>query len=213
MNKLIAEAVATFTLVFVGVAAIAAPGSLVGIALAHGIAIAVMVAATAGISGGHVNPAVSIAMWISRRMDGKEALGYVAAQCLGALAGMAAAGMAVPADRLAAVSHGTPLPAAGIEPGMALAMEVFLTFFLMSVILGAAVDRRAPKPGALFIGLAVAMGILAGGPVSGAAMNPARHLGPAILGGHLDGLWIYWVGPVAGAALAAWVHTLTHGSE
>ena len=87
--------------------------------------------------------------------------------------------------------------------------EIVLTFFLMFVVYGTAIDARAPKVGGLFIGLTVALDILMGGPVSGAAMNPARHLGPALLGGGFDNLWIYWVGPIAGAVLASLVYSRT----
>ena len=89
---------------------------------------------------------------------------------------------------------------------MALVTEIVLTFFLMFVIYGTAIDRRAPKVGALFIGLTVVLDILMGGPISGAAMNPARHLGPALLGGGTQNMWIYWVGPIVGALLASFLY-------
>ena len=86
---------------------------------------------------------------------------------------------------------------------MGLLVEIILTFFLVFVIFGTAIDSRAPQVGALFIGLTVTLDILIGGPITGAAMNPARHLGPALLGGGLQHLWLYWVGPVVGGLIAA----------
>jgi len=101
---------------------------------------------------------------------------------------------------------GTPALGAGVSIGQGLLIETILTFFLVFVIFGTAMDARAPKMGRLFIGLAVTLGILVGGPLTGAAMNPARHLGPALLGGGLSHVWLYWVGPVVGSILAALVY-------
>ena len=98
---------------------------------------------------------------------------------------------------------GTPAVGAGVPVSMAFFTEIILTFFLVFVVYGSAVDKRAPKVGGLFIGLTVALDILMGGPISGAAMNPARHLGPALLGGGLQNIWLYWLGPVIGGILAS----------
>lgn len=211
MNRkaLVAEFIGTFALVFVGVGAIAADymtggkSGLVGIALAHGLTIAVMVGATAAISGGHLNPAITIAAFTVKKIDLTNAIGYILAQCLGAVVAAFLVTLAVPAHALAAVSMGTPALGSGITETEGLVTEIVLTFFLMFVIYGTAMDRRAPKLGGLFIGLTVALDILMGGPISGAAMNPARHLGPALLGGPAEHFWIYWVGPVCGAVAAA----------
>lgn len=210
-KALIAEFVGTFALIFIGVGAITVDAmtggasGLVGIALAHGLTIAVMVAATAAISGGHLNPAVTWGAWLTGKINTVNAAGYVLAQCAGALLAAWAVKCALPAAALSEVSMGTPAinTAAGITVGMALVTEIVLTFFLMFVIYGAAIDRRASGPGGLFIGLTVTLDIFFGGPISGAAMNPARHLGPALMGGGTQNLWLYWVGPVIGASLAA----------
>jgi aquaporin Z len=217
-KPLIAEFIGTSTLIFAGVGAIAADNitggavGLTGIALAHGLAIAVMVSATAAISGGHLNPAVTIGLLSAGKIDVKNAIGYIVAQCLGGIVAAFLVKLSVPATITAAVSMGTPAvnAAAGVTPVMALVTEIILTFFLVFVVYGTAVDKRAPQVGGLFIGLTVALDILMGGPISGAAMNPARHLGPALLGGGMQNTWIYWVGPVAGGVLAALVyrHTL-----
>lgn len=209
LRKFIAEFIGTFALIFVGVGAIAGDflnggqTGLVGIALAHGLTIAVMVSATAAISGGHLNPAVTIGLLSAKKIDAPGAVTYIAAQCLGAIAAAALLKVCIPAAALTAVNMGTPALASGITVGMGLITEIILTFFLVFVIYGTAVDKRAPHVGGLFIGLTVTLDILIGGPITGAAMNPARHLGPALLGGGLDNLWLYWVGPIIGGVLAA----------
>lgn len=208
----IAEFIGTFTLIFIGVGAIASnylnngATGLTGIALAHGLAIAVMATATAAISGGHLNPAVTIGLLSAGRINIANAIGYIIAQCLGAIAGAFLIKLCMPMTTLAAVGMGTPAIGAAIEPSMALITEIILTFILVFVIYGTAVDKRAPQMGGLYIGLAVALDVLMGGPISGAAMNPARHLGPALLGGGMQNTWLYWVGPIIGGILAAQVY-------
>ena len=211
-KALVAEFIGTFTLIFIGVGAIAADYlsggklGLTGIALAHGLAIAVMVSATAAVSGGHLNPAVTIGLWTAKKIDTANAIGYVFIQCLGAICAAGLIKFVIPAQALAAVGMGTPSLGAGITPSMGLVAEIVLSFFLVFVVYGTGVDTRGPKCGGLFIGLTVALDILMGGPVSGAAMNPARHLGPALLGGGLQHIWIYWLGPIIGGVLAAQIY-------
>ena len=214
MNKkaLIAEFIGTFTLIFIGVGSIVADYisggklGLTGIALAHGLAIGVMVSATAAVSGGHLNPAVTISLWSAKKINTINAIGYIIAQCLGAIFAAFLIKLSVPADALSAVNMGTPALGHGITPQMGLVTEIILTFFLVFVVYGTAVDSRAPKCGGLFIGLTIALDILMGGPISGGAMNPARYMGPALLGGGLQNAWIYWVGPIAGGVLAAQIY-------
>lgn len=211
-KALVAEFIGTFALIFIGVGAIAANEitggkvGLTGIALAHGLTIAIMASATGAISGGHLNPAVTIGLWTAKKIDTVNAAGYVLVQCLGGIAAALLIKCCIPAEVLTAVGMGTPALGTGISAQMGLVTEIILTFFLVFVIYGTAVDGRAPKVGALFIGWAVLVDILMGGPISGAAMNPARHLGPALLGGGLQNIWIYWVGPIAGGVLAAQVY-------
>lgn len=208
-KALMAEFIGTFALVFIGVGAIAANSltdgalGLTGIALAHGLTIAVMVSATAATSGGHLNPAVTFGAWLTGKIDRGNAVGYVISQCLGGLFAASLLTLAIPGETLIAVGIGTPALGVGVSPLNGLVVEFFLTFFLVFVIFGTAIDARAPKMGGLFIGLTVVLDILMGGPLSGAAMNPARHLGPALLGGGLQNIWLYWVGPLAGGAAAA----------
>ena len=207
----VAELIGTFTLVFIGVGAIAVAtdgsAGLLAIALAHGLALVVMVTATAAVSGGHLNPAVSFGMWLAGKLPLSGLFGYVIAQVVGALAAATLILIAIP-DQVRAVSIGTPALAPGVGVGSALILEAVLTFFLVFAVYGTAVDRRAPKVGGLFIGLSVTMGILVAGPLTGGALNPARHLGPALLAGgdFLAQAWLYWVGPLIGGALAALVY-------
>ena len=211
MNQkpLIAEFVGTFTLVFIGVGAIASSSlagvqsGLVGIALAHGLALGVMITATAAISGGHLTPAVTLGLLAVKKINVSTAVQYVLAQCIGAIVAAALIKGVVPADVLTAVNLGTPSLGSGVTPTMGLLIEIILTFFLMFAVYGTAVSKHAPKMGGLFIGLTVTFDILMGGPLTGAAMNPARHLGPALVSGNLTNIWIYWVGPVIGSVLAA----------
>jgi len=212
-NKaLIAEFIGTFTLIFIGVGSIVADYlsggklGLTGIALAHGLAIGVMVSATAAVSGGHLNPAVTISLWSAKKIDTANAVAYMIAQCLGAVFAAFLIKLCVPADALTAVNMGTPALGAGISVQMGLITEMILTFLLVFVVYGTAVDSRAPKVGGLFIGLTIVLDILMGGPISGAAMNPARYIGPALMGGGLQNAWIYWVGPIAGGVLAAQIY-------
>jgi aquaporin Z len=215
MSKLVAEFVGTFTLIFIGVGAIAANyitnGSLGlgGIALAHGLAIAVMVSATAAASGGHLNPAVTCGALAVGKIKLLDAVKYWVSQLAGAIAASAVIKFAVPAEALAATNFGVPGLGTAVTPAMGLVMEIVTTFFLMFVVYGTAIDNRAPKMGGLFIGLTVALDIMAAGPISGGAMNPARYLGPAFMGAGIANAWIYIVGPITGAVLAAVIYKST----
>lgn len=206
----VAEAIGTFALSFIGVLAIsgasiagapAGTASLVSIAFAHGLTIAVMVAALGGISGGHFNPAVTFGFLVSGRMSATNAALYWVAQLAGAaIAGFLLVGM----FGAAPVAAGTPDLAPSVSHGAAVALEAVTTFFLVLVVFGTAVDARAPKSVfPLAIGLTVALDIMAIGPLTGASMNPSRTFGPALASGHWNNHWVYWAGPLAGGALAA----------
>jgi aquaporin Z len=164
-----------------------------------------MVSATAAISGGHLNPAVTVGAFVARKISLPAGAAYIVAQCLGGVAGalMVSALLYGQVIDPQAIHNGTPAPAPGYPWYLALGLEAVLTFFLMFVIYGTAIDARAPRVGGLFIGLTVGLDILAGGPLTGAAMNPARWLGPALVDGHLGDFAIYWVGPILGAVVAA----------
>ena len=202
LKQCIAEFIGTFALCFVGILAIHHNPGLLGVALAHGLTIAVMASAFGAISGGQFNPAVSVALFVAGKMDAMRAGAYIVTQLVAA----AAAGfliMAVAGDGgKQIVSNGTPDLGATVTQFQGILIEIVLTFFLVVVIFGTAVDSRAPKMGGLAIGLAVVMDILAGGPISGAAMNPARTFGPALASGHWNNHLVYWIGPLVGGALA-----------
>jgi len=201
IRALIAEFLGAFALSFVGIGAIAATqgGDLVAIALAHGLAIGLSVVALGAISGGHFNPAITFGMLVTGRISISNAIGYWIAQLLG---GLIAAFFIGAIYGTAAVGSGTPVPGASYSAIQALMMEIFLTFFLVSVVFGSAVHGNYSFAG-LAIGLTITMGVLAGGAISGAAMNPSRVLGPAIVSGEWNAQWVYWVGPLVGGGLAA----------
>ena len=200
--KLYAEGIATFALTFIGAGSIwVVGGDLLAVAAAHGIILAVMVTATMNISGGHVNPAITVGMMASNRITPKLGVQYIAAQLAGAvLAGgilysIGAGGVGIPAPGDSIIE---------VTTQQAILIEAVLTFLLMSVIMGTAVDDRAPAGIAGFgIGLVVMADILMGGPLTGAAMNPARWAGVWVFGdmeNNID-LVIYTVGPIMGALL------------
>ena len=211
---LAAEAIGTFLFFVVGGGAAIADAQtggavgLLGIALAHGLVLAVLATAFGPISGGQFNPAVTVALWLVGKVRTIEGLRYIGAQLIGAVsAGLALklafggfdgepsvyefGGGAVPTLSMGA---GTPL---------LIGVEAVLTAVLVYAVLMTAVDGRAPKLGGLFIGGAVAADILVGAPLTGAAMNPARWFGPALVYGDLSGAVVYIVGPILGATVAA----------
>jgi MIP family channel proteins len=198
MRAHVAEFIGTFALVFAGCGAIAV-GKLpdTGVAFAFGLVIAVMIYALGHISGAHFNPAVSIGFAIGRHFPWRRVGTYFIAQVAGATVGALALRFILGPNRPLGVT--TP---AGSD-AQALAMEVVLTFFLMLVVTAVATDARAAgEAAALAIGGTVALDALVGGPISGASMNPARSLGPALVSGDLSHLWVYAAGPILGSTLA-----------
>jgi aquaporin TIP len=206
LKKAIVEFIGTFSLLFMGIGAIVMTGgeNLVAIAFAHGLAIGLLIMAAGHISGGFFNPAVTIGMLVTRRISGYNAGVYIVAQLLGAVAGTLFILAAFPESMRDAVNLGVPAVGTGFTTGNALIAEIVTTFFLIFVIFGVAVDQRSAKAvGGLAIGLTITMDIFATGAISGAAMNPARWFGPAIVGGHWDDFWIWIIGPIVGAVVAA----------
>ena len=207
----VAEFIGTFALVFVGSGALllARTGGtaigLIEIALAHGLILAVMVTATMRISG-HLNPAVTLGILAARRINPTMAVVYILAQLLGAMAAAYVLKGVYPESVFIAARGGGQLVAEGVSSGSAYLLEAIATFFLVFVVFGTAVDPQAPKVGGLAIGLTVAADILAIGPLTGASMNPARSLGPAVASGIFEGQIIYWVGPILGGVAAALVY-------
>src|SRR5262245_31953716 len=198
----VAEFVGTFALVFIGGAAIASGSGLLGVALAHGIILAVMVSALMRISG-HFNPAVTVGFLAARRIEPMMAGVYIAAQLIGAILAAYALKALLPSAIATATRLGGQSISLEITGGQALGLEALATFFLAFVIFGTAVDPKAPRIGGLAIGLTIAADILAIGPLTGGSMNPARSFGPAVASGVFEGQAIYWIGPIVGAVAAA----------
>jgi MIP family channel proteins len=209
----LAEAIGTFFLCFAGIGAIVSTSEpissgagLVGIALAHGLALSVAVSIFAGISGSHFNPAVTVGMLSTGRIEPPKAVLYIVAQLIGATVAALMCKMIYDPAAVLDAQLGIPLPPrTGVSVSVVLMTEFILTFLLMIAIFGTAVDERAPgmKLGGFAIGLTVAFDILAAGKITGASMNPARSFGPALIQGNFDWHWCYWVAPIAGAVVAA----------
>ena len=219
IRPLVAEFVGPFALTFLGAGAIMTAytqnfgngGTLVAVALAHGLAIGLMVAAAGHISGGHYNPAVTFGLWLGGKIGTIKAIAYVIVQLLGAVVAALLLRYIYPEAVRNATNLGVPsIIHAGQNPliivgrSHAFVIEVILTFFLMYVIYGTAVDSRGAHAIApLAIGLTITMDVLMGGPLTGAAMNPSRSFGPALVQNHWDDAWIYWLAPIIGAGIAA----------
>jgi aquaporin Z len=166
-----------------------------------------MVTATMRISG-HLNPAVTIGFLVTRRIEPLMAAIYICAQLLGAIAAAYALKATVPADLFAATRGGGQAIALDVTAWQAFFLESIATFFLTFVVFGTAVDPNAPKVGGFAIGLTVGADILAIGPLTGASMNPARSLGPALTSGIFEGQVVYWTGPIVGSIVAALLYDL-----
>ena len=209
-QKVIAEFVGTLALIFIGAGSICANQflgggvGLVGIALAHGLTIAVMVSAIGHISGGHINPAVTIGAWAAGKIPTREAFIYWMAQLAGGVAGAALLVLAFDPATRAAVNLGTPALASGVTLFQGIVVEVLLTFFLVFTVFATAIDDRGAfkMVGGFAIGMVVTFDILAGGALTGASMNPARSFGPALVANFWTAHHVYWVGPLAGGLLA-----------
>ena len=212
-RALAAELIGTFALVFAGAGAIMVnekTGALghVGIAITFGLVIMAMIYAVGHVSGAHFNPAVSFAFALSRHFPWPRAAAYWAAQITGAL--LAAL---VLRGSLGDIAHvGATLPSGSQRQSFL--WEVVLTFFLMFVIMAVATDTRAVgEAAAIAVGGTVALDAMFGGPISGASMNPARSLGPAVVSGDLHALWLYLTAPLVGAALGALAYQFVRGEQ
>lgn len=215
LRKCLAEFVGTFFFCFAGIGTILSTedplnsgAGLVGIALAHGLAVAIAVCAFGGISGAHINPAVTIGMLVTGRIGAKLSVLYIVAQCLASVLAAFLCTQIYPAAAVESANLGIPLPPDTEAPEIVatvLLAEIIMTFLLVTAVFGTAVDTRgmAAKIGGLGIGLVVTIDILAGMPITGASMNPARSFGPALIQGDFTLHWCYWVAPIVGACIAA----------
>ncbi len=211
-SVLVAEALGTFLFLFVGMGAVVLGshtgdgGGLVGVAFAHGLALAVLVSALGAVSGAHFNPAVTFAVWLAGRIEPARAAMYVAVQLAAAVAAALALRLVFDEASWEPVALGTPVLDPAIGPFGGMFIEAILTILLVIAVLGTAIDRRAPKIGGLAIGLALTAGILMGGPLTGGALNPARWFGPAIASGSLADWYVWWIGPLIGGAIATLIY-------
>ena len=211
-KKLLVECLGTCIFFFIGAGAIitnqfsnGAVG-LLGIAIAHGLILAIMISAFGSISGGHFNPAVTFGVMVARRISVSLGLQYMVAQLVGGVAAGLLLRAVFPSELCAAVHLGTPAVTSGVSLGSAVLIEAILTFALITAVFGTAIDPRAPKIGGFGIGLTVLVDVLVGGPLTGASMNPARTFGPGLVAGFWENHWVYWVGPLLGGGLAGFVY-------
>src|SRR3981189_3160579 len=217
--KLLAEFIGTFALIFIGAGAAAVVGDGVGlpgiaaIAFAHGFCNLVFAFAYGSISGGHMNPAVTVGVLAAGAMGVGEAIGYIVSQLIGGVAGAlllrtvlggAATGLGMPA-----LAHNLALGATSltITPEAGFMIEAVLAFFLVTVVLSTAVAGRAGNLAPLAIGMTLTLNIIMGGALTGAAFNPARALGPMVATDNFNDAWLYLTAPVVGAIVAALLHT------
>ena len=216
----LAELIAVFLFVFIGAGTVMITGALTGgamsmerllvIALAHGLTITILVAAIGHISGGHINPAVTFAAMLTKRVTMMQGLATILAQLAGAALAALVLGSLFSSASGGGIGEGAGTLGAhalagGVEAWEGVLMEVILTAILVFVIFGAAMDKRGVgNVAAIAIGLAVVVDHLIGVPITGASMNPARSFGPALIAGAWDNHWVYWVGPAIGAAIAGY---------
>jgi len=200
-RSLTAEFIGSFALIFIGAGAGALGiGGVVGVALAHGFVIVAFAYAYGHISGTHINPAVTFGLLIAGEIKIVDAIGYWISQFAGGILGGFALNFVLGVN---AGSLGTTVLAEGITPLQGLVLETILTFFLVNTIFNTAVSGKAGNLAGLAIGLTLVFAILMGGPLTGASLNPARTLGPAIASGNYADIWLYFVGPLLGSGLAA----------
>jgi MIP family channel proteins len=207
------EALGTFIFVFLGAgSAIAASyaglggSALLAVAFANGIGLALAISFTMNISGGHINPAVTIAAFINKLISTKDAIIYIIAQIIGAtLAGILLVAI-FPALLGVMVHYGAPTLGSGVSVVTGITLEAIMTLFLVLMVFGTIVDQRAPKMAGFGVGLIVVIDVLVGGAFTGAAMNPARAIGPMIASGFFANWYVYWIGPIIGAVIAALIY-------
>lgn len=214
-HKYVAEALGTFSLVFAGTGAAVANDvsggdvTHVGIALTFGLIVLAMIYAIGDISGAHINPAVTIAFCVAGRFESRHVAPYMIAQCLGAVAASFLLVWLFPDSK----SYGATVPMAGLSALKAFLIEVILTWLLMFVVLGVSTgSKEKGLLAGLAIGSTVALEALFAGPLTGASMNPARSLGPALATFQLASLWIYLVATPLGAILAVFSFGYLHDS-
>jgi MIP family channel proteins len=207
-RPMFAEFLGTALFVFIGAGSVVANAMTaggvtpLGIALAHGVGMAILISSLMGISGGHLNPAVSLGVFVAGRIDGRTLGRYVLAQLIGGIAGAALVKLLFASTAVRAVTAGAPQLSLNIGFGQGIAIEAAFTFFLVSAVFGTAVSSEAPKIGGFGIGLAIFVSALVVGGLTGAALNPARAFGPALVAWSFHSQAVYWIVPLAWGALA-----------
>jgi MIP family channel proteins len=208
-TSLLAEFIGTFALIFIGAGAGALGiGGLVGVAFAHGLVVLGFAYSYGHISGTHINPAVTLGVWAAGKIDAGRAFSYVVFQIVGGIVGaltlrwvLGGTGTGLGRTALAQglAVGGTTI---SITPLVGVVLEAILTFFLVNAVMNAGISGKATIPGGLAIGMTLVFCILMGGPLTGASLNPARSIGPAVATGNFENLWVYLVGPVLGGVVA-----------
>jgi MIP family channel proteins len=216
----LAELVGTFILVFGGTAVATAailslptagqPYNSLAVALAFGLALAAVAASIGHVSGGHVNPAVTLGLASTGKFPWKSVPYYLGAQLLGAILGALGTWLAFGGPGRIEAKLAATYPAQGVGDLQAFLLEILITFILVFVVISVATDDRAPAPIApIAVGFALAVGVFIAGPVTGGAVNPVRALGPMIVAGDLTSAWLYILGPIIGGVLAAFLYDRT----
>lgn len=219
-TSLLAEFIGTFALIFIGAGAGALGlGGLVGVAFAHGLVIVGFAYAYGHISGTHINPAVTLGVWAAGKIDAGRAFSYIVFQIVGGIVGALALRWVLGGAEtgLGATTLARDLAVGNasitITPAIGLFVEAVLTFFLVNTIMNAGISGKAEVPAGLAIGFTLVFCILMGGPLTGASLNPARTIGPAVASGNFSDLWVYLVGPPLGAILAGLLYKTVFEEE
>jgi aquaporin TIP len=207
-RKVVAEFIGTFTFVFAVVGSIGLGESLglLGIALAQGLAMGTMITCLGHISGAHFNPAVTFGAFLTRKIDSATAIAYVIAQLAGAVGAALVARWLYPG--ILDLEASSPSLSAGTSVFEGLVLEALLTFFLVWVVFATAIDERGAFAAiaGYGIGLIIAVDIMIAGPITGASMNVARAFGPQLVFNEWSDAWLYWLGPLIGGGVAAWLY-------
>src|SRR5436305_4803004 len=216
---LLAEFIGTFALIFIGAGAGALNAGLVAVAFAHGLVVLGFAYAYGHISGTHINPAVTLGVWAAGKIDAVRAFSYIVFQIAGGiLAAFVLAwvlgGTGTDLGRTA-LAHGLQVKdvTINVTPAIGVVLEAILTFFLVNAVMNAGISGKASVPGGLAIGLTLTFCILMGGPLTGASLNPARSIGPALATGNFADLWVYLVGPALGGVAAGLLYKTVYEEE
>lgn len=216
-----AEMLGTAFLVFFGCGAIIMdyfPGAgyhVFGIAMVHAFVLSLAISMTMGVSGGHLNPAVTLGLLSIKRIAPREAFVYVASQLVGALVAALLVRYLLPYNVGRLVALGTPVLSTQVSFWHGVGLEAVWTFLLMSGVMGTIIATNAPRIGGFGVGLTLIPAMMLGGPLTGAAANPARAFGPAIISGSTTAQAVWWIGPILGAIVAAvlWEKVLLRRDE